>query len=92
MLQFTGKPSRARNDPDYVPSIFEFTKRTEAENTKTKARYERLQNRRNRATESNVSAVIPLQIAANVGVQIDPTVLTDAATQTVQLTDTPMHL
>ena len=92
MLQFTGKRSRARNDPNYVPSIFEFTKRTEAEDTKKKARYERLQNRRNRATESNVSAVIPLQIAANVGVQTDPTVLTDAATQTVQLTDTPMHL
>ena len=92
MLQFTGKPSRARNDPDYVPSIFEFTKRTEAEDTKKKARYERLQNRRNRAAESNVSAVVPLQIAANVGVKTDPTVLTDAATQMVQLTDTPMHL
>ena len=68
-------PLRARNDPDYVPNIFEFTKRTEAEDTKKKAGYERLQNRRNRATESNVSAVISLQIAANVGVQTDPTVL-----------------
>ncbi len=86
--QFTGKPSRDSNDPDFAPSIFEFTKRTKAEDRRKKARYERLQSRRRRASESKVCAVIPLQAASGVGVQTDPTRRSDAAIQTMQLTDT----
>ena len=42
----SGRPSRFRNDPDFVPSIFVFSKTKEKENASRVARYQRLIKRR----------------------------------------------
>ena len=41
----TGKPSRCSDDPDFIPTIFEYTKRTEVQDQQKVARYHRLQKR-----------------------------------------------
>ena len=42
---YTGKPYKAENDPDYVPSIFTFTSAISASHEKKVSRWKRMQRR-----------------------------------------------
>ena len=50
-LIYTGRPSQLSSDPDFVPTVFEFSRRTEASDCQKLARHERLLKRR---TTTNV--------------------------------------
>ena len=84
----SGQPSRFRNDPDFVPSIFVFSKTKEKENASRVARYQRLIKRRrvldsieNRGstepgdhTERAASCDVGVQVTASVSDQCTSTI------------------